>query len=255
MLNECLSVMVSRPEISPKTLLNLRNTQKGLDEDADDGDTRPKTPNPVNDIKIYGEVSFTHKVISRSSPDIIVGGRVDYGIGHILKAKAHVKDAVDRRRRFFYSLLLLVEAKFDQSVVQALDQLIVYLASLRQSRLQRNRPDASVYGVASDGYVFIFVQISHDGTVLLSRNFDIVRKGEMKKVLGCLRHILEVTANRSPGSTPERNDNDRDHDEEDESDPSLNLDDNEYMNSPVGGEDEEDDSSGIAGITSFLVPF
>ena len=236
-----------------ETLLNLRNPQKGLDEDAGDGDTRPKTPNPLNDIKIYGEVSFTHKVISRSSPDIVVVGRVDYSIGRILKTR--FKDAVDKRKRFFYSLLLVVEAKYDQGVVQALDQLIVYLASLRQSRLQRNRLDASVFGLASDGYVFIFVKISHDGTVMLSRHFDILRKDEIKRVLGCLRYVLEITANRSPGSTLERNDCDRGNDEIDKSAPPLDLADNEFMNPPVGEEDEEDDSFGIAGITSFLVPF
>ena len=54
MLNECLTVMVSRPEISPKTLLNIRNPQKCLNEDAVDGDARLKTPNPLTDIKIYG---------------------------------------------------------------------------------------------------------------------------------------------------------------------------------------------------------
>ena len=64
MLNECLMVMVSRPEISPKSLLYIGNPQKGLNEikNPGDGDARPKTPSPLNDIKIYGEVSFTHKV-------------------------------------------------------------------------------------------------------------------------------------------------------------------------------------------------
>jgi hypothetical protein len=104
--------------------------------------------------------------------------------------------------------------------------------------LQRKRLDASVYGLASNGYLFIFVKISQDGTVMLSRHFNILR-GEMKKVLGCLRHILEFTSNKSPGSTPERNLNgcDRDNDEVDESDPPLNLDENKFMNPPVGGED------------------
>ena len=69
------------------------------------------------------------------------------------------------------------QTEFDRSVDHALAQLIVYLASLRQSRLQRNRLHASVYGLASDGYGFIFVKISHDGTVMLSRRFDILREG------------------------------------------------------------------------------
>jgi len=205
-------------------------------------DAQPKTPSPLHDIKIFGEVSFNHKVISRkptlSSPNIVVSGRVDHSIGHILKYRA--KNATDQRKRLFYSLLLLVEAKHDDSVDHAIPQLIVYLASLRQSRLQRNRMDASVYGLASDGYVFIFVKITHDGTVMRSKRFDL-RSSEMKTVLGCLKYILEMTVSRSPKSaTP---DGDRDNNEVDESDPPLNLDDNKFMNLPEDEEDEEASTS------------
>jgi hypothetical protein len=51
--------------------------------------------------------------------------------------------------------------------------------------------------------------------------------------------ILEIIASKSPKS---RNDGDWDNDV-DESDPLLNLDDNKFMNPPVGGEDEGDDAS------------
>ena len=234
--------MVSRLEISPKTSLNIGDPQKGHNVKVETaGDTRPKTPDPWSDIKIYGEVSFTHKVIpqatARRSPNIVVSGRVDYSIGRVLQSR--VKNATEQRKRRFYSLLLLVEAKFDSSVDHAIPQLIVYLASLRQSRLQRNRKDASVYGVASDGYAFVFVKISHDGTVMLSRRFDVLL-GEMKKVLACLRHILERTASKSPNSTPERN-GDKDDDEADESDLPLDVDDSQFMKPPISREDGEDE--------------
>ena len=234
--------MVSRPDISLKTLLNIGNPQKGLNKIETAGDARTKTPGPLHDIKIYGEVPFTHKVISRTttlpSPNIVVCGRVDHGIGRILES--HAKNATDQRKRRFYSLLLLVEAKCNASVYQAIPQLIVYLAGLRQSRLERNRTDTSVYGVASNGYVFVFINISHDGTVMRSRRFDIL-EGDMKIVLGCLTYVLEITASRSPKSMPERNVDDRDNDEVDESDPSLNVDDSKFMKPPLGEEDEEDE--------------
>jgi hypothetical protein len=253
MLNECLTVMVSQPAISAKTLLNIAILQKGLNVTKTARDARPKTPSPLHDIKIYGEVSFSHTVISRTttlpSPNIVVGGRVDHGIGRILKSRA--KNATEQRKRRFYSLLLLVEAKFHNSVDHALPQLIVYLACLRQSRLQRNRTDASVYGLASNGYVFIFVKISHDGTVMRSRRFDIL-EGEMKKVLGCLKFVLEMTASRSPKSTLERNGGDKDDDEVDESDPPLNLDDNKFMKLPIGGEDEEDEEDDNCTVPGHL---
>ena len=95
-----------RPEISPpKTLLNIGNLQKCPNEieNAGDGGARPKTRSPLDDIKIYGEVSFTHRIISRSSTcsssNIVVRGRVDNAIGLILNTR--FKDAVDKRR--FYS--------------------------------------------------------------------------------------------------------------------------------------------------------
>ncbi|KAF9507640.1 hypothetical protein BS47DRAFT_281589 [Hydnum rufescens UP504] len=85
----------------------------------------------------------------------------------------------------------------------AFTQLIVYLGSLRQSRLSRNRSDTSVYGVASDGYVFGFVAITHDGLLLQSRLFDITR-GDLPKVLGCLKYLLEKSASMSPNLTPDK---------------------------------------------------
>ena len=88
------------------TLLNIGNLQKGPNEieNAGDGGARqPKTRSPLDDIKIYGEVSFTHRIISRSptcpSSNIVVRGRVDHAIGLILNTR--FKDAVDKRR--FYS--------------------------------------------------------------------------------------------------------------------------------------------------------
>ena len=98
--------------------------------------------------------------------------------------------------------------------------------------LELSRPDASVYGLASDGYAFIFVKISHDGTVMRSRQLDIL-EGSMEKILGCLKHILEVTMSRSPKSSLETIDGSGDNDEVGESDPLFNLDDNK--------DDEEDD--------------
>ena len=74
----------------------------------------------------------------------------------------------------------------------AVSQLITYLACLHQSRVWGRRTDASVYGVASDGYSFDFVMITHDGTIKISRRFDVAH-GDTLKILGCLKHILETS--------------------------------------------------------------
>lgn len=224
----------------PQDLLNIGG-QKADNVGAEGaaGDSRLKTPNPWSDIKIYGEVSFTHQVIPQATAPrkvVIISGRVDHAIGRVLNRAAN---AADHRKRPFHSLLLLVEAKNYGGVEDALAQLIVYLASLRQSRLQRNHRDATVYGVASDGYVFVFIKISDDGTVLRSPWYDILN-GKLKKVLLCLRHILETTASRSPTLTPGETSGNSSNGETVEPDPALDLNDNPFLMRP-GEEDEEDD--------------
>ena len=165
-------------------------------------------PIPWDDIKIHGDISFSHTITPRTSrtstalqqPVISVNGRVDHSIGRILRSPT--TSATKQLRRRFQSLLLIMEAKVIRGVDKVLPQLLVYLASLHQSRLQRGTSDASVYGAASDGYVFVFVTITHDGAIKLSRRFDITQ-GDMVIVLGCFKYILE-TAHINFNPTPER---------------------------------------------------
>jgi hypothetical protein len=134
-------------------------------------------------------------------------------------------------RRCFQSLLVIITAKAQCAVGPALSQLLTYLACLCQSWLQRRRTDASVYGIASDGYIFIFVKIAHNGTVMTSKYFDI-QCGEMLEVLGFLEYIWETTVNMSPNIMPENGGGG----EKDADDPVIDLQDNDYINEP-----EDDD--------------
>lgn len=163
----------------------------------------------------------------------VVTGRLDYGIGRVLKHTAG--DAQKQRTRRFQSFLVIVEAKAQRAVNDAIPQLLAYLACLRQSRLRRHRTDASVFGVASDGYLFIFVTITHEGIIKVSKCFDVVA-GDTLKVLGCLRYILETTAEMSPNVTPEKNGADE-KEVGDCADCEIDLDDNEYTCPFLEGED------------------
>jgi hypothetical protein len=163
--------------------------------------------------------------------EFTVSGRLDYGIGRIIKHNDG--KAEDERRRRFQCLLVIVQAKVQYGAGLALPQLLTYLACLRQSRLQRKRTDASAYGVVSDGYQFTFVTITHDGTVKMSRMFDIVF-GDMEKVLAWLTFILETIADMIPNASPEANGDKKDG--EDLDDPQIDMDDNDYINPP---EDED----------------
>ena len=218
-------------------------SQKGnhVDRTAEKAsDRQQKTPTPCDDIRIYGEVTFNHEVHPRSKTQststsrVKVTGRLDYGIGRVIDANS----AETQQRRRFQSFLVIVEAKVQFSVSQALPQLLAYLACLHQSRRQRNRTDASVYGVSSDGYQFVFIAITHDGTVKISRVLDVLQ-GDMAKVLGWLKYLLETTAAMSPNVTPEKNGGDE-KDREDLQDPLIDMDDNDYTNPPEDDEEMQD---------------
>lgn len=124
-----------------------------------------------------------------------VNGRVDHGIGRVVTST--------NPKQRFQSLLLIVEAKTTINLSRATPQLVVYLGSIHQSRLQRNRRDATVYGVVSDGLLYAFVTITHDGVLKQSRRFGIL-EGDLETILGCIKYLLEASANMSPNITPER---------------------------------------------------
>jgi hypothetical protein len=152
---------------------------------------------------VFGEISFTHKIShprNGKDPEEFLGttvkGRVDLAIGRaIVPGPGKIK-------RRFQALLAVVEAKSANSLTQALPQLLVYLGSLHQSRQQRGRRDSTVYGVASDGFSYIFVAITNEGIVRESRRFEL-KYGDIKMVLGCLKYILEASWAMSPTVTPE----------------------------------------------------
>lgn len=128
----------------------------------------------------------------------IVNGRIDRVIGRIHPPGRH-----GLMKRCLQPLLLVIQPKKPLSIDCALPELVVYLASLHQSRLRRNRSDATVYGIVSDGYAFIFVTITQDGTLKPSRRFE-VTKGDTQTVLGCLKYVLEMLGNMSLNVTPKK---------------------------------------------------
>ena len=83
----------------------------------------------------------------------------------------------------------------------------------------------SAHGLASDGFVFIFVTISYDRVLKISKTFNILY-GDPRVALGCLKYILEKTANTSPNLAPNG-----DHRLGD-TDDWLLLDDTNFLHSP-----------------------
>ncbi|EDR11459.1 uncharacterized protein LACBIDRAFT_324042 [Laccaria bicolor S238N-H82] len=115
-----------------------------------------------------------------------------------------------------------------------LAQLVVYLASLRQSRLNRGRSNASVHGIATDGLTYVFVTITHEGILKESRLFSLVH-GLLSTVLGCLQYILETTMAMCPNLMPERRAFKTSEELEAEGDDPIYVDDSPHLDS----DDEE----------------
>jgi len=193
---------------------------------------RPITPKPKANIKAFCEIPFTHSINDTpNSQGVIVGGRVDHGVGIVFRRP------VNKPNRRFHSLLLCVEAKIKDNLGSAYGQLVTYLASLRESRINRGKTDSSVYGVATDGLKYIFVTITNEGNLLFSKQFDFM-SGDLPVVLGCLRYILEKAMAMSPNTSPKVGvlQNDADADDADEG---LDPDNSPYMEGD--GDDESDD--------------
>lgn len=229
LLCECIGALVSWLHSSLVTLLKHKGPQQGKvsaispTESTRDGRC---TPTPWDSVQVHCEVSFTHPInhtpTSFKFDGIVVRGRVDHGVGIIIKSK--------RRKapnRLFHSLLLCAEAKFEGRLSDALSQLVVYLASLRQSRVNRGRSDTSVYGIATDGLCHIFVTITHQGVIKKSQQFDVTgMNGALSTVLGCLKYILETAMSMT--STLEKGVSKTSDELQDDADDLFNLSDTPY---------------------------
>lgn len=197
-----------------------------------------RTRTPWDTVKVHCEVSFTHAVNPLPTiPNTIVCGRVDHGVAIVI-GSWRVPNLP------FHSLLLCVEAEFHGRVSDALPPLVVYLASLRQSRLNQGRSNASVYGLATDGLLFVFVTITREGVLKKSRTFD-VKLGNLSIVLGCLQYILEMAMSMSPNLTPER---DALNELEADGDDPIDLYDSPHLHS-----DDEFEQGGSLSLTAKLL--
>ena len=129
----------------------------------------------------------------------IINGTVNCAIGVALPY--HSRCSTKHFKRRFQAFLLIVQAKKPLGLDGALPELVVYLASLRHSRLQQQRTNATVYGAVYEKLRLVFVTITHEGVLKMSRRFKVIG-GDTLTVLGCLNYLLEMSASMSP-SIPE----------------------------------------------------
>ena len=182
-----------------------------------------RTPTVWDSVQVHCEVSFSHSINHTPTyENIVVGGRVDHAVGIVIRGKRAFN-------RLFHSLLLCVEAKYQGRLFEAMSQLVVYLGSLRQSRLNKRRSDTSVYGIATDGLCYMFVTITHEGVIMKSDQFDVSDKNTLPIVLGCLKYVLVTAMNMTPTSILEKGVSKASDELQDDADDTFDLADNSYM--------------------------
>lgn len=113
---------------------------------------QPSTPKPYSNVKVFCELSFRHSInstlASNSEAVVVVSGRIDHGVGIVFQP-------INKPKRCFHSLLLCVEAKVKDNLGSAYGELVVYLASLRESYINKGKSYSSVYGIATDGINYV----------------------------------------------------------------------------------------------------
>lgn len=105
-----------------------------------------------------------------------------------------------------------------------------------QSRINRGKPDSSVYGAATDGLTYVFVSITHEGVLRFSKQFDVMA-ADLPIILGCLRYILDKAIAMSPISSPKTGVQTKNQETDNDIDEEFNLYDDSYME---GEEDYND---------------
>lgn len=100
------------------------------------------------------------------------------------------------------TVLLAVEAKREEVFSSAEGQLLAYLATIRQLRIQANKENIMTQGFYFDGRRYTFLCIRNDGTMMRLRPHDTSSKRGLKSVFNFLLGILTTAADSSPNTSP-----------------------------------------------------
>ena len=130
-------------------------------------------------ITVAGEAGISY--LDRST-NFQYNGRADYIIGPTSVTRQQVE----------YSFAVC-EAKIDGAISEAKAQLITYISCVRATRKDLDRTDVRVYGIASDGHIYQFIEIQESGRVRLSRTLHVV--WDLETIVNTITFILEQAMN------------------------------------------------------------
>jgi hypothetical protein len=117
------------------------------------------TPQPLP-IKVFPEMALS-VYVKRGGREWHISGIADWAMGY--GDRATLEDG---------AVLLAVEAKRRKYLFDAEAQLLAYLATIRQLRIQANKKNVMTQGFYSDGESYKFLCICNNGTVMKSVLYD-----------------------------------------------------------------------------------
>jgi hypothetical protein len=151
----------------------------------------PKSPFQPLPIKVFPEMALSAQV-KRCGREWHISGIADWAMGY--GDRAALEDG---------TVLLAVEAKRRKFLFGAEAQLLAYLATIRQLRIQANKKNVMTQGFYSDGENYRFLCIRNDGTVMKSLPYDVsIRSRQLKSVFNFLLGMLITAAESSPNTSP-----------------------------------------------------
>lgn len=148
-------------------------------------------------VAVNGEIEmFWHDPLTFIS----YSGRVDYGVGIASKTAIlarnlpHSTQHAKRSPYPYTALLLCVEAKRQGDVDTATAQLAAYMAIIHRHRLARGNPGViktSVYGIATDGLTYDFLEITSESRLRQARRIKLTDTADVASLVEGVLWILE----------------------------------------------------------------
>jgi hypothetical protein len=151
----------------------------------------PKSTFQPLPIKVFPKMALSVQV-KRGSREWHISGIADWAMGY-----------GDRVAFEDGTVLLAVEAKRQKLLFDAEAQLLAYLATIRQLRIQANKKNVMTQGFYSDGENYRFLCIRNNGTVMKSMPYDVSMHGRhLKLVFNFLLSMLITAAESLPNTSP-----------------------------------------------------
>ncbi|KAK6349446.1 hypothetical protein TWF696_005730 [Orbilia brochopaga] len=153
-------------------------------------------------LQLLGEVAVEYENETKTK---VFRGRMDYCLAIRSNFKtSEPESSLSGLRSPIFSVLAVAEAKQGDTIQSAAGQLLGYLAVLYESRKRKSRPDCSTFGIATDGYLWTFYKVTHNGVVFKTHTMSLGLPGYSEHILKTIVYVIGESIRAStPYTSPE----------------------------------------------------